>query len=236
MRHYRSIFEEERLQRATKNSLFFAVISCFLTTLLAYAIAFGINRGGLPAPNFVRYATLTPLISPPVMIAIAAILLFGRQGAFTKGFLDNTLGWIDADVSNLYGEPGVVIAQIFSFLPAAFIIMDNVLSKHDGRVEEAAASMGASPWQVFTRITLPLSMPGLKRTVILVFILAMTDFGNPDGDRQGHSRPCRRALRRDDRLPEHPAVGGFGLVDGRACAFRLLSVGASWPKETLRHR
>ena len=179
LRHYRSIFEEERLQRATKNSLFFAVISCFLTTLLAYAIAFGINRGGLPAPNFVRYATLTPLISPPVMIAIAAILLFGRQGAFTKGFLDNTLGWIDADVSNLYGEPGVVIAQIFSFLPAAFIIMDNVLSKHDGRVEEAAASMGASPWQVFTRITLPLSMPGLKRTVILVFILAMTDFGNP---------------------------------------------------------
>ena len=179
LRHYRDIFVEERLRRATKNSLFFAVISSVVTTLLAYAIAFGVNRGGLPAPNFMRYATLTPLISPPVMIATAAILMFGRQGAFTKGFLDKTMGWIDADVTNLYGDPGVIVAQVFSFLPAAFILMDNVLSKHDGRVEEAAASMGASPWQVFTRVTLPLSMPGLKRTVILVFILAMTDFGNP---------------------------------------------------------
>ena len=179
LRHYRSIFGEERLRRATKNSLFFSVITCFITTFLAYAIAFGVNRGGVPMPNFVRYGTLTPLISPPVMIATAAILMFGRQGAFTSGFLDETLGWIDADVTNLYGEPGVVVAQVFSFLPAAFIIMDNVLSKHDGRVEEAAASQGASPWQVFTRVTVPLSMPGLKRVIILVFILAMTDFGNP---------------------------------------------------------
>ena len=179
LRHYRSIFGEERLRRATKNSLYFSVITCFITTLLAYAIAFGVNRGGVPMPNFVRYGTLTPLISPPVMIATAAILLFGRQGAVTSGLLDKTLGWIDADVTNLYGEPGVVVAQVFSFLPAAFIIMDNVLSKHDGRVEEAAASQGASPWQVFTRVTVPLSMPGLKRVIILVFILAMTDFGNP---------------------------------------------------------
>lgn len=177
--HYRSIFEEERLRRATKNSLYFSVITCVVTTFLAYAIAFGVNRGAVPMPNLVRYATLVPLVSPPVMIATAAILMFGRQGAVTKGLLDNVLGWIDADVDNLYGEPGVVIAQVFSFLPAAFIIMDNVLSKQDGRVEEAAASQGASPWQVFTRVTLPLSMPGLRRTVILVFILAMTDFGNP---------------------------------------------------------
>ncbi len=179
LRHYLSVIEEARLRNAAKNSLFFAVISCVITTLLAYTIAYGINRGGLPLPNLVRYATLTPLVSPPVMIATAAILMFGRQGAFTQGVLDQMLGWIDADEDNLYGKPGVVVAQIFSFLPAAFIIMDNVLSKHDGRVEEAAASQGASPWQVFTRVTLPLSMPGLRRTVILVFILAMTDFGNP---------------------------------------------------------
>ncbi len=179
LRHYRSIFEEVRLQRAARNSLFIAMITCVITTFLAYTIAYGVNRGGLPVPSFVRYATLTPLVSPPVMIATAAILMFGRQGAFTKGLLDSALGWTDADVHNLYGLKGVIVAQVFSFLPAAFIVMDNVLSKHDGRVEEAAASQGASPWQVFTRVTLPLSMPGLRRTVILVFILAMTDFGNP---------------------------------------------------------
>ncbi|MCH8196639.1 MAG: iron ABC transporter permease [Proteobacteria bacterium] len=179
LEHYLAMFREARLQKGLRNSLFIAIISCTITTFLAYTIAYGVNRRVFPAPNLVRYGVLTPLVSPPVMIATAAILMFGRQGAFTKGLLDRTLGWINADVDNLYGLSGVIVAEVFSFLPAAFIIMDNVLSKHDGRVEEAAASQGASPWQVFTRVTLPLSMPGLRRTVILVFILAMTDFGNP---------------------------------------------------------
>ena len=179
LEHYLAMFKEPRLQKGLRNSLLIAIITCTITTFLAYIIAYGVNRGVFPSPNLVRYGVLTPLVSPPVMIATAAILMFGRQGAFTKGLLDRTLGWINADVDNLYGLSGVIVAEVFSFLPAAFIIMDNVLSKHDGRVEEAAASQGASPWQVFTRVTLPLSMPGLRRTVILVFILAMTDFGNP---------------------------------------------------------
>ena len=179
IKHYLSIFEEPRLQKAARNSIFLSLITCMITTFVAYVLAYGVNRRAVPMPNLVRYGTLTPLVSPPVMIATAAILLFGRNGAVTKEFLDGTLGWIDAKETNLYGLGGVIVAQVFSFLPPAFIILDNVLSKHDGRVEEAAASQGASPWQVFTRVSLPLSTPGLRRTVILVFILAMTDFGNP---------------------------------------------------------
>ncbi len=178
-KHYFSVFEEARIQKAARNSVLLSLISCVLTTALAFALSYGVNRRAVPWPDGVRYGTLIPLVSPPVMIATAAILLFGRNGAFTKGFLEDTLGWIDAGETNLYGLGGVIVAQLFSFLPPAFIIMDNVLSKHDGHVEEAAASQGASPWQVFTRISLPLSMPGIRRTVILVFILAMTDFGNP---------------------------------------------------------
>ncbi len=177
--HYVSIFAEPRLRKAARNSLLLSFVTCIITTLVAYTLAYGVNRRAVPLPNLVRYGTLMPLVSPPVMIATAAILLFGRNGAVTKELLDNTLGLIDARETNLYGLGGVVVAQVFSFLPPAFIILDNVMSKYDGRVEEAAASQGASPWQVFTRVSLPLSTPGLRRTVILVFILAMTDFGNP---------------------------------------------------------
>ncbi|MEE8139466.1 MAG: iron ABC transporter permease [Alphaproteobacteria bacterium] len=177
--HYISVVTDSRLVKAARNSLTLALIACVLTTSLAFAIAFGINRGGIAFPTLARYATLTPLVSPPVMIATAAILMFGRNGAFTKGLLDQTLGWIDADVTNLYGFGGVIVAQVFGFLPPAFIIMDNVLSKYDGRVEEAAASQGASAWEIFSRITLPLSQPGLIRTFILCFVLSMTDFANP---------------------------------------------------------
>ena len=179
LEHYAGVVTEARLIKAFKNSLLLAVTACLVTTSLAFALAYGINRGGIPAPTFVRYATLVPLVSPPVLIATAAILLFGRNGAFTRGILDQKLGWIDASETNLYGIGGVIVAQVLSFLPPAFIIMDNVFSKHDGRVEEAAASQGAGPGLVFLRVTLPLSQPGIVRTLILTFILSMTDFGNP---------------------------------------------------------
>lgn len=177
--HYLSVLTESRLSNAAKNSLFFATLGTILTTALAFAISYGINRGGIPMPNLVRYLTLIPLVSPPVIIATAAVLLFGRNGVVTRGLLDSTLGWIDAETTNLYGIGGVVVAQVLSHLPPAFIIMDNVLSKHDGRVEEAAAVQGASPWQIFWHVTLPLAQPGIIRSLILSFILIMTDFGNP---------------------------------------------------------
>ena len=177
--HYLDVVTEARLLKAFRNSLMLAFTSCILTTALAFALAYGINRGGIPMPSFVRYASLVPLVSPPVLIATAAILLFGRNGAFTHGILDEKLGWIDAGVTNLYGIGGVIVAQVLSFLPPAFIIMDNVLSRHDGRVEEAAASQGATAGQVFLRVTVPLCQPGIMRTLILTFVLSMTDFGNP---------------------------------------------------------
>jgi iron(III) transport system permease protein len=177
--HYLAVVKEPRLRHAAANSLMLAALACLITTTLAYAIAYGVNRGGVPWPNLVRYGTLIPLVSPPVIIATAAVLLFGRQGAITKSVLDQALGWINADEQNLYGLAGVVIAQVLSFLPPAYIIMDNVLSRHDGRVEEAAASLGASPRQVFWRVTLPLSQPGIIRAAILCVVLSMTDFGNP---------------------------------------------------------
>jgi iron(III) transport system permease protein len=177
--HYTAVFTSARLRTAFRNSLSLSAIVAVVTTALAFAIAYGINRGAIVVPRLVRYLALVPLVSPPVVIATAAILLFGRNGAVTKGLLQDRLGWIDADTTNLYGWGGVILAQVLGQIPAAFIILDNVLSKHDGRLEEAAASQGAGPWQVFTRVTLPMTQPGLLRSLILVFMLAMTDFGNP---------------------------------------------------------
>ena len=177
--HYRQVLTDPQLRAALRNSLALAGTSSVITTLLAAIIAFGVNRGALPWPNAMRFATLIPLVSPPVMIATSAILLFGRQGLITHELLDRGLGWMDSYKYNLYGFGGVVVAQVFSYLPAAFIIIDSVMGKVDGRLEEAAAIGGATPWQVIRKVTLALSMPGILRALILVFIMAMTDFGNP---------------------------------------------------------
>lgn len=177
--HYMAVFTSPRLQKAFRNSLLLASIGAVLTTALGFAIAYGVNRRAIVLPHLARYMALIPLVSPPVVIATSSILLFGRNGAVTKGLLQDTLGWIDADTTNLYGWGGVILAQVLGHVPASFIIMDNVLSKNDGRIEEAAASQGASAWQVFTRVTLPMTQPGIVRSLILIFMVIMTDFGNP---------------------------------------------------------
>ncbi|PVB60586.1 iron ABC transporter permease [Labrenzia sp. 011] len=177
--HYREVIETPRMATAALNSLKLASIATVLTTLVAYLLAFGVNRGGIWRAGLARYAILLPLVSPPVVIATAIVLLFGRNGLVTRALLDDTLGLIDAGSTNLYGFYGVVVVQFLSFLPPAFIILDNVLSKQDGRLEEAAAIQGAGFRQTFFQLHLPMAQPGLIRAATLVFILAMTDFGNP---------------------------------------------------------
>jgi iron(III) transport system permease protein len=177
--HYLAPFADPYLRRAALNSLGFALFACVATTAIAFALAFAVNRGGVRAPGLLRAVTLMPLVAPPVLVATAVIMLFGRRGLVTDGLLEKTLGLIDADVTNVYGMGGVLLAQLLSFVPAAFIVLDNALRRQDGRVEEAAAILGASRARAFREVTLPLAWPGLKRALVLVFILSLTDFGNP---------------------------------------------------------
>lgn len=177
--HYLTVIMEDRMRKAAVNSIWLASITTSITTIVAFLLAFGINRGAIAGSKAARLGILIPLVSPPVVIATAALLLFGRNGLVTKSFLQDQLGLIDAGVTNLYGFSGVVLAQVLSYLPAAFIVLDNVMSKQDGLLEDAAAIQGASFGQTFWRLTLPMAQPGLIRAATLVFILSMTDFGNP---------------------------------------------------------
>lgn len=177
--HYLKPIEDRHIRRAALNSLALAACASICVTALAFLLSFGLNRGGVPRPGLMRAVLLLPLVAPPVLVATATIMLFGRRGLVTHTLLDRTLGLVDADVTNLYGFSGVVLAQTLCFLPAALIVIDNVLRKQDGRAEEAALSLGASRTQVFWNVTLPLAWPGLKRALVLVSILSLTDFGNP---------------------------------------------------------
>jgi iron(III) transport system permease protein len=177
--HYRAPLDDPYLRRAMLNSLAFALFACVATTLLAFALAFAVNRGGVSRPGLVRAITLTPLVAPPVLVATAVVMLFGRRGLVTDALLERQLGLIDADVTNIYGFAGILLAQVLSFVPAAFIVLDNTLRRQDGRLDEAAAILGATRLRAFREVTLPLAWPGLKRALVLVFILSLTDFGNP---------------------------------------------------------
>lgn len=177
--NYLAVFHDRYLLTAGLNSLTLASGSTLLTVTLALLLAYAINCGGVRSPAVTRTILLTPLVAPPVLIATAIIMLFGRRGLVTHTFLDQTLGLIDADEINAYGFTGAMLAQALSFLPATLIIFDNVLRRQSGRVDEAAASLGARHAQIFAHVTLPLAWPAMKRAVALAFILSLTDFANP---------------------------------------------------------
>ncbi|OLC15566.1 MAG: hypothetical protein AUH29_07645 [Candidatus Rokubacteria bacterium 13_1_40CM_69_27] len=168
--HYREFVSTWRLFRILLNSLAVAAVSTVLTVLLALVLAYAVTRTTIPGKRFVSLMSLLPLISPPFLVSLAFILLFGRNGVVTRWL---GLGW------SIYGFHGIVMAQVFSFLPQAYILLANVLGNIDTALEEAAENLGAGPLTTLWRVTLALARPGLASAALIVFILCMTDFGNP---------------------------------------------------------
>ena len=177
--NYLAVFADSYLRKAAVNSFALALISVATTVSIAYAITYGLNRGGIPRPVLTRNILLLPLVAPPVLVATATTMLFGRRGLITYTLFEQTLGISEADSFNVHGPLGIIIAQTISFLPTTLIVLDNVMRRQDGRLEEAALMLGAGRLALFRNVTLPLSWPGLKRAVVLVFIQSLTDFGNP---------------------------------------------------------
>ena len=168
--HYRAFFSTWRLFKILLNSLLVSAVSTAITVVLALVLAYSVTRTTVPGKRFVSLMSLLPLISPPFLVSLAFILLFGRNGVVTQGL---GLDW------SIYGVHGIVVAQVFTFLPQAYILLANVLANIDTSLEEAAENLGAGLGTTLWRVTLSLARPGLASAALIVFILCMTDFGNP---------------------------------------------------------
>lgn len=161
---------------AAWNSLFLAIAVGVLTTALGLAFALVVTRSGFRYKRALRALTVLPIITPPFVIGLALILLFGLSGSVTV-FVADLLGvqptrW-------LYGMPGVLIAQVLAFTPIAFLVLIGVVEGVSPSMEEAAQTLRASKWQTFRTVSLPLMRPGLANAFLLGFIESMADFGNP---------------------------------------------------------
>jgi iron(III) transport system permease protein len=145
-------------------------------TALGFVFAFTLTRCDMPFRRFWHFATLVPTISPPFAIAIATILLFGRAGLITRGWLGIRFG---PETNDIYGLDGLVFVQIITFFPVAYLILRAMLERIDPAMEEAALNMGASQFQVFRTVTLPLLIPGIAGSFLLLFVESLADLGNP---------------------------------------------------------
>ena len=161
---------------AAMNSLLLGLATGLGTTLMGLAFALIFTRTAFPAKRFLRVLTVLPIITPPFVIGLALILLFGRAGTITEFFAD-AFGW--EKTRWLYGFRGVWLAQMLSFTPIAFLVLIGVVEGVSPSMEEASQTLDANRWQTFRYISLPLMRPGLANAFLLGFIESLADFGNP---------------------------------------------------------
>jgi iron(III) transport system permease protein len=162
--------------RVLRNTLLMGFFTALGGTILGFIFAYTMVRCAVPFPRLLHVLTLLPTISPPFAIAIASILLFGRAGLVTKHTLGINFG---PGVNDIYGLDGLVFVQIITFFSVAYLIIRAMLERLDPAMEEAALNLGASKFHIFRTVTLPLLIPGLAGSFLLLFVESLADLGNP---------------------------------------------------------
>ena len=172
---FKRVLSLKRFQTAFTNTLALGFISGFASTaiglLFAYVEVYVKLRTKVLEKLF-RLVSLLPVVSPPFVLSLSMIMLFGRSGIITRSIL----GIGD---SNVYGLKGIIVVQTMTFFPVCYLMLKGLLKNIDPSLEEAARDMGASRWKVFASVTLPLMLPGLGNAFLVTFIESVADFANP---------------------------------------------------------
>ena len=145
------------------NTLKLGFVTATLSLIIGFFFAYTTSYMKIRGKKVFDFIAMLPIISPPFVVALSAILLFGRQGLITRGLF----GIKDFEI---YGFHGLVLVQVLSFFPIAYLMLVGLLQGIDPSVEEASRDLGASKLKVFTSVTFPLVIPGIANAFLLVFI------------------------------------------------------------------
>lgn len=154
------------------NTILLGFVTSIISLIIGFFFAYVSVYIKIKGKKIFDFIAMLPIISPPFVIALSAIMLFGRQGIITNRML-GIKGF------EIYGFHGLVLVQVLSFFPIAYMMLVGLLQMIDPSVEEASRSLGASRLKVFTTITFPLMLPGLANAFLLVFIQSIADYANP---------------------------------------------------------
>ena len=172
---FKRIFAMKSFRTAISNTLKIGftvgIFSTIIGLLFAYVEVYVRLRTKFMSGLF-QVVSMLPVVSPPFVLSLSMIMLFGKAGIITRyllKFYDNSV----------YGFWGIVIVQTLTFFPVCYMMLKGLLKNIDPSLEEAARDMGASRSKVFTSVTLPLILPGLGNAFLVTFIESIADFANP---------------------------------------------------------
>ncbi|MFC5818654.1 ABC transporter permease [Nonomuraea harbinensis] len=162
---------EPQVLEALRLSLVSATVATVVCLLLGVPLAWLLARVEFPGRRLVRALVTVPLVLPPVVGGVALLLVLGRRGLVGQ--------WLEASfgITLPFTTAGVIVAEAFVAMPFLVISVEGALRGADRRFEEAAATLGASRWTVFRRVTLPMVMPGVVAGAVLCWARALGEFG-----------------------------------------------------------
>ena len=172
---FQRIFNMPSFNHAISNTLKVGFVVGILSALVGLLFAYVEEYVELKTKfltGLFKVVSMLPVVSPPFVLSLSIILLFGKSGLITR----QILGIYD---NNVYGFWGILAVQTLTSFPVCYMMLRGLLRNIDPSLEEAARDMGASRWKVFTSVTLPLILPGLGNAFLVTFIESIADFANP---------------------------------------------------------
>ncbi len=209
LKAYIQILKDIDFIQTLGNTLLLGVTVGILSTSIGFLFAYADAYIKSHFKKLFKVVSILPIISPPFVLALSAIMLFGQFGLITR----QLLGIKNA---NIYGFKGIVMVQTMTFFPVAYLLLIGLLKKIDPALEEAARSMGASRWVTFKTVTLPLLLPGIANAFLLTFIEVVADFSNPMVIGGNFSTLATKIYMQ--------AIGNYDMAGGAAIAVVLLSL------------
>jgi ABC-type spermidine/putrescine transport system permease subunit I len=177
MENYRRLTGDTVFLHVFWTTLRTAIVVTAGTLLLGYPVALAMSRLHRGAARMVLIIVLLPFWTSVLVRSYAWMVLLGRKGLINEALL--ATGLTDAPLKLLNTSLAVHVAMIHILLPYMILPIASALRQIDAALPRAAAGLGATPWSVFARVVLPLSMPGVAAGVLLVFVLSLGFYITP---------------------------------------------------------
>lgn len=178
--HFRAVYSDSVLYtRVIPDTLIFVLGSVALTFVMAFLLAWLVERTDLPWRNVWFSLILFPLLVPAVVLAAAWILLFGPNAGWVNVGLRALLGLQDSGPANVFSMPGLIVCQALASVPFVFLLLGPPLRSMNPALEEASSSSGASAATTVLRVTLPVLLPGLLAPLILALLITLEQIELP---------------------------------------------------------
>jgi putrescine transport system permease protein len=175
--NYQFLTEDNLYWVSYFKSIKVAFISTIICLLIGYPMAYGIARATPTKRNILLMLVILPFWTSFLLRVYAWMGLLGKNGIINSALIH--IGIVDSPLQLLYTDMAVYLGIVYTYIPFMILPLYANLEKIDTSLHDAAADLGARPWQVFINITLPLSIPGILAGSLLVFIPAIGEYVIP---------------------------------------------------------